>query len=118
MRALYDGVENNTDLTAFKEADGVINVVLLGDDGLPIDLTGETIFIEVQANKVRATEVKSLTGVLHQALGGSYTVTLEPTGGADNIMDFGPGTYYLFAYRIDGGGNRYYADGNAIVAVA
>lgn len=120
MRAFINGVEKNPNVNLFKEADDNLNVALMNDDGSPVDITADAVAIEVQSSKARATAVKDLNGVLHAApSSGHFTVKVEPTGGGDNVMDFGPGTYYLFPYRVeDVSGDKHYADGFATLTVS
>lgn len=114
MRAFVNGVEKNPNVSLFKEADGMLQVTLMNNDGSPIDITGDTVALEVQSSKTRGTAVKDLAGVITVATGGNFTVSVTPA-----LMDFGPGVYYLFAHRTDtdGGGEKYYADGFVTLTV-
>ena len=113
MRALYDGVESNTTLALAKGGDDSINLMLITDDGLPIDITGDAVDVEVHPAKTRTgVETKLLGTTLGVVAAGQVTIDIT-----DVVMDFGPGTYYCFARWTEAGGNINYADGYAIVVV-
>lgn len=96
MIAVINGQIGGT-VTLFKAADAVLNVVLLDTDGSPLDITSDTIALEVQASKTRSdTPTKTVTGAIGVATGGFATVTLT-----DIVMDFGPGTFYGWIKRTE-----------------
>jgi len=97
MRALFDGEEGSEEgVTRYKGADGSLNVMLVNDDGSNIDITGDTVTIEIHTSAVRsASPVATFTGVIVAAAAGYYTVALAAVS-----MTFGPGTHYMFAKRV------------------
>lgn len=81
-------------LKIFKAADALaIPLRVLDDTGAPINLTGHTVTLECYASPLRsAAAVKTLS-----------TTVVDATAGAHQLLpvvssiDFGPGTYYVYA---------------------
>lgn len=98
MRYTFDTLSADGEtVKLFKGADRVLtNVRLINTDGTPVNLTGATATLEIYASVDRkAAAVASLTLTTVTAAAGSMSIT--PT--IANI-NFGPGTYYMFAKHV------------------
>lgn len=101
MRALINGVEGGTNIV-FKGADDSLKGMVIQDDGSPIDITANTMSLEIHSSKVRATPVATFSGVIATATAGYFTIAL-----AAGSMTFGPGIYYGYVKRVAGGSTSY-----------
>lgn len=103
MRVLINGlVGTDPTIKLFKAADASdVLVRLMNDDGTVIDVTAGTNTLEFYT-----TANRSIAAVKSQALT-TVTATAGHTKFTPSIagVNFGPGTYYAFAKRVDGTGN-------------
>lgn len=107
MIALINGSEGGS-VSLFKGATALLLLTLLGDgndgpapvqDGTPLDLTGDTVTLEVYDTTTRknaATKTLTATLATLPKVQGHASLTVAV---AD--IDFGPGTYYAFVKRIN-----------------
>lgn len=110
MIAIINGTEGAT-LKSFKGGFDLLRLILLSDGtvgptgqvaavGSPLDVTGDTVTLEVYDTVDRRNAaVKSLPATIVGATYGYLTVALTAT-----LMDFGPGTYYVYAKRSENTG--------------
>jgi hypothetical protein len=101
MKAIINGVEGG-EIRLFKSGDEpALNVILLSDAGAQLDITADTITLEVYTKKDRSVAASlSAAGVLAGATAGYATVTLTSAQ-----LNFGPGTYYGFIKRVENVGS-------------
>ena len=100
--AVFDGAIGGSK-TVFKASDDSISVVVLDAEGLPQDLTGDAINLEIHSSKIRGTATATIAGSLTAPTAGHGTFTL-----ADTDLTFGPGTFYAFLQYIASGGEIAY----------
>jgi hypothetical protein len=100
MIAYVRGEENST-IDLFKAGDDVVKAVIVSDAAVPLDITGDTLTLEVYDTEDRKNAViASLAGTIAVATGGEITFTL-----ADTQITFGPGKYYGFVKRSENVGS-------------
>jgi hypothetical protein len=103
MRALIDGVEGAA-VTLMNNSTASMKGIVITDDGVNIDLTGDTVAIEVYPTSIRSgSPVTTWSGALSVPAGGSFTVSLTPV-----INNLGVGTKYGYVKRTHGA-EVYYA---------
>lgn len=102
MRARFngnEGVDADDVILLMKNADDTVNICFTDDDGAPVDLTANTLSVEVYAQNHRSgTPVKTWTPPVTAASAGYSQFSVDA---AD--VDFGPGDYFMWAKRIGGG---------------
>jgi hypothetical protein len=107
MITLVNGVHGG-ELSLFKGADTVLNLMLLADGspvqavqpGSQLDLTGDTITVEVYTDAQRSVAATATHAcALGTVTAGAATCTI-----ANAAMTYGPGLFYLFVKRVENTG--------------
>ena len=113
MKSLKEGIALDT-ITLIKGADKMpINMMILSDDGEAIDITGDTVEVELHPRSGRiATPSLVLTGVHVVETAGTFTLT--PTDVETDTLDVGRYNYWV---KWTEAGGTIYEDGPGEVIV-
>jgi len=113
MKSLTNG-ERLGGISVIKGADKTaINLMLISDDGEAIDITGDTLAVEIHPRAGRGeTPIVTLAGTIVVAEAGTFTVT--PTDTDTNLLSVG--SYYYWVKHTESGG-LVFMDGPGVLTV-
>lgn len=100
-------------IDAFKAAELTAEIMVLGLDGTPEDLTGGAVSLEVHAAKNRTdTPEADYAGTLTAATAGHVTLTVLSAA-----FDLSVGAHYAYVKYVDAGGEKHYGKGQIQLTV-
>jgi len=103
MKAIING-QATGGLRYSAGSDKVINIIVLDDAGAPVNLTGDTVGVEIYANSDRSDTATDVAGVLTDATAGHVNADFADT------LALTAGDYYLWVKHTAAGGNITYAN--------
>lgn len=114
MIAIVEGSRGKT-RNLFRATDDSIVAVLLDDDGAPLDVTTDTVTLEVYANSNRSDTPTSIAGTLTAATAGHVTFTIADTDFA--LTSFSQANYYGYVKWVEAGGEIHLSAEAVILAM-